>query len=166
MHILQIDLRDFDKYPQLVSQVEEVVKDDGLNVIFNSAGISPRSSHLGLKALKASELTDTFQVNVVAPLMLTKAFLPLLKKASLANKTLPLGVQRAAIINMSSILGSIAANVDGSLYHYRVTKSGVNAASKSLSLDLKNDKILVTAMHPGESCKFMSNKYQILTSFF
>lgn len=112
--------------------------------------LSPRSSFLGLKALKASELIDTFTVNVVAPLMLTKAFLPLLKKASASNNSEPLGVKRAAIVNMSSILGSIAANTDGSLYHYRVTKSGVNAATKSLSIDLKNDKVLVVSMHPGK----------------
>lgn len=110
---------------------------------------SPRSSFLGLKALKASELMDVYAVNCVAPLMLSKAFIPLLKKASQANKSAPLGVQRGAIVNMSSILGSIASNVDGSLYHYRVTKSGLNAATKSLSIDLKNDKIIAVNMHPG-----------------
>lgn len=39
VHILQIDLKDFDKYPEIVGQVEGVVKDAGLNVLFNSAGI-------------------------------------------------------------------------------------------------------------------------------
>lgn len=39
IHILQIDLKDFDKYPEVVGQVESVVKEDGLNVLFNSAGI-------------------------------------------------------------------------------------------------------------------------------
>lgn len=110
---------------------------------------SPRSSFLGLKALKPNELMDAYAVNVVAPLMLTKAFIPLLKKTSSANKDAPLGVQRAVIVNMSSILGSIASNVEGSLYHYRVTKSGLNAATKSLSIDLKNDGILAVNMHPG-----------------
>lgn len=39
VHVLQIDLKDFDKYPEIVDQVENVVKDAGLNVLFNSAGI-------------------------------------------------------------------------------------------------------------------------------
>lgn len=39
VHVLQIDLKDFDKYPEIVGQVENVVKDAGLNVLFNSAGI-------------------------------------------------------------------------------------------------------------------------------
>jgi NAD(P)-dependent dehydrogenase (short-subunit alcohol dehydrogenase family) len=149
LHLLQIDLKDFDKYGEIVKQVEEVTGSDGLNVLFNSAGVSPRSSFLGLRALKASELLDTFSVNCVAPLMLTKAFIPLLKKAAKANKSAPLGVTRAVVVNMSSILGSIETNVDGSLYHYRVTKSGINAATKSMSIDLKNDGIMAVSMHPG-----------------
>ncbi|CRL04795.1 CLUMA_CG017851, isoform A [Clunio marinus] len=149
VHVLEIDLKDFDKYQSLVEQIEGIVKDEGLNVLFNSAGISPKSSFLGLKALKANELMEVYQVNVVAPLMLTKALLPLMRKASTAKKEAPLGVQRAAIVNMSSILGSIQSNNDGSLYHYRVTKSGLNAATKSLSVDLRNDGIIAVNMHPG-----------------
>lgn len=152
----------------MIGQVEGITKEVGLNVLFNSAGIrsrsslifwhifirtfsvfSPRSSFLGLKALKANELMDVFAVNCVAPLMLSKAFIPLLKKASQLNKSAALGVQRAVIVNMSSILGSIASNTDGSLYHYRLTKSGLNAVTKSLSIDLKNDGIMAVNMHPG-----------------
>jgi NAD(P)-dependent dehydrogenase (short-subunit alcohol dehydrogenase family) len=96
-----------------------------------------------LKALKANELMEAYSVNVVAPLMLSKAFWPLLKKASTANKS------PSWIINMSSVLGSIEMNKEGSLYHYRVTKSGLNAATKSLSIDLKNDGIMAVNMHPG-----------------
>jgi NAD(P)-dependent dehydrogenase (short-subunit alcohol dehydrogenase family) len=99
-------LKDYDKYPELVAQVQDVVKDEGLNVLFNSAGISPRSSFLGIKALKPNELMDVFAVNCVAPLMLSKAFVPLLKKASAVNKEAPLGVQRAVIVNMSMFQNS------------------------------------------------------------
>lgn len=92
---------------------------------------------------------DVYSVNVVAPLMLSKAFWPLLKTASEANKSAPIGPSRALIVNMSSILGSIESNKEGSLYHYRVTKSGLNAATKSLSIDLKNDGIMALSLHPG-----------------
>lgn len=50
---------------------------------------------------------------------------------------------------MSSILGSIGSNVQGGGYGYRMSKCALNAATKSMSLDLKNDKILCVAMHPG-----------------
>lgn len=78
-----------------------------------------------------------------------QAFVPLLKKASSANNDKPLGAGRAAIINMSSILASIEANKEGGLYAYRMSKSALNAASKSISIDLKREKILCVALHPG-----------------
>lgn len=81
--------------------------------------------------------------------MLARACLPLLKKASKAQEHLDLSVHRAAIINMSSILGSIESNTDGGLYAYRTSKAALNAATKSLSIDLYPNKILCVALHPG-----------------
>lgn len=78
-----------------------------------------------------------------------KAFIPLLKKASDFNNSQPLGVQRATIVNMSSVLGSIQENVQGGLYAYRMSKVALNMSTKSMSIDLKNEKILCVAMHPG-----------------
>lgn len=60
-----------------------------------------------------------------------------------------MGISRAVVINMSSILGSIQSNNDGGLYGYRVTKSGLNGATKSMSIDMKGDKIICISMHPG-----------------
>lgn len=60
-----------------------------------------------------------------------------------------MGVQRAAIINMSSILGSISENVQGGLYAYRSSKVALNMTTKSMSVDLKNYQILCVSMHPG-----------------
>lgn len=60
-----------------------------------------------------------------------------------------MGIKRAAIINMSSILGSISSNVEGGLYPYRASKTGLNACTKSMSIDLKDNNILCIALHPG-----------------
>lgn len=111
-------MNEFDKYPEVVSQVQGVVKEGGLNVLFNSAGISPRSSFLGLKALKAKELMDVFAVNCVAPLMLTKAFVPLLKKASDANKAAALGSQRALVVNMSKLISYLVSVLSYQTFHF------------------------------------------------
>jgi len=50
---------------------------------------------------------------------------------------------------MSSVLGSIEHNVEGGLYAYRTAKCGLNAATKSMSIDLKDRSILCVSMHPG-----------------
>ncbi|XP_058443772.1 C-signal [Malaya genurostris] len=147
LHILQIDLKDIDKYEDFARQVESIVQDNGLNVLFNNAGISPKSTRLGF--VKSDDLVETFVTNTVAPIMLTKALVPQLKKAAEFNASAPIGPQRACIINMSSILGSIEANSDGGLYAYRTSKSALNAATKSMSIDLKPNNIMAVVLHPG-----------------
>lgn len=50
-----------------------------------------------------------------------QALLPLLKTASEKNKS-STGVDKAVIVNMSSILGSIQQNTEGGFYPYRASK--------------------------------------------
>lgn len=147
LKILQLDVKNFDSYNDIVKQVQDVVKDGGLNLLVNNAGVSSKFTRVNL--VKADQMTDNFLVNSVAPLMLTKAFIPLLKQASKANESLPLGCSRAAVINISSILGSIAENQQGGYYPYRCSKASLNAITRSLSFDLKEDKVLVVSIHPG-----------------
>lgn len=118
-----------------------------MNVLFNNAGIATKSTRL--QHVNSNDLIESFKVNTLAPTMLTKAFLPLLKTAAVKNQDRPLGCERAVVINMSSILGSITSNDNGGLFGYRVSKSGLNAATKSMSIDLKNLNIMCVAMHPG-----------------
>lgn len=51
-----------------------------------------------------------------------QSLLPLLKQAAQNNSDKPVGVGRAAVINMSSVLGSIAQNDVGGFYAYRCSK--------------------------------------------
>ncbi|XP_071860331.1 SDR family oxidoreductase sniffer [Bombus fervidus] len=148
VHIIEIDLANTKDYDKITKVVAEKVGNAGLNVLFNNAGISSRFTRLGL--VKEKQLTETFFVNTVAPILLTKEILPLLKIASnnFADKS-KMNVNRAAVINMSSILGSIADNNEGGYYPYRCSKAALNAATKSMSIDLKEDGILVTCLHPG-----------------
>lgn len=114
------DLTNFDCYDQFVQQVSNIVKEDGLNVLFNNAGVAPKSTRISF--VKTDQLLDTFTTNTVAPIMLTKALLPLLKKAAKKNADKSPGISKAAVINMSSFLGSIDLNTDGGLYPYRCSK--------------------------------------------
>jgi NAD(P)-dependent dehydrogenase (short-subunit alcohol dehydrogenase family) len=51
-----------------------------------------------------------------------QAFVPLLKKAVQNKSSESLSASRAAVVNFSSILGSIAENSQGGLYPYRASK--------------------------------------------
>lgn len=78
-----------------------------------------------------------------------QSFLPLLKTAAKTNATTAPGIERAVVINMSSILGSIAANTDGAHYAYRMSKSALNAATKAMSVEFKSLGIVAVVLHPG-----------------
>ena len=147
IHIIEIDLKNFDAYETMIQKISDTVGENGVNVLINNAGISTKFTRINL--VKVEQLSENFLVNTIAPIMLAKAHVPLLKKASKKNYNLPIGVSRAAIINISSILGSIEKNYDGGFYPYRCSKSALNIATRSLSADLKKDNILVTSVHPG-----------------
>lgn len=112
------ELTDTKSYDKIVNIVNEKVGDNGLNVLFNNAGMATKFTRIG--NVKEEQLTQCFYVNTVVPIMLTKAFLPLLKKA--ADGKSGFGVDRAAVINMSSILASIEENKMGGFYPYACSK--------------------------------------------
>lgn len=144
---MTIDFNNFAKYSDLIKQIDEVVEDEGLNLLINNAGIAPKSTRINL--VKDTDMIQSFVTNTVAPVMLTKACLPLLKKASAFQNDASIGVGRAAVVNMSSILGSMEKNVEGGVIAYRASKAALNAATKSISIDLKDSKILAVSIHPG-----------------
>lgn len=147
INILQLDVKDTKSYRHVADAVAEKVGDNGLNVLVNNAGIAGKFTRIGL--VKEEHLTESFLVNTVAPILLTKEFLPLLKQAALKHKDRRMGIDRAAVINMTSILGSIGDNTQGGYYPYRCSKSALNAATRSMSVDFKSDGILVACLHPG-----------------
>lgn len=87
--------------------------------------------------------------------------MPLLKKASTFNGASPMGALRAAIINMSSNMGSIKTAGKGFLA-YRMSKAALNIATKTISIELKNDKILCIVIHPGWVQTDMGGPYATL----
>ncbi|KAB0794821.1 hypothetical protein PPYR_11660 [Photinus pyralis] len=109
--------------------------------------MSPKFTRLNL--VKPEQLMETYVTNTMVPILLTKALYPLLRKAAKINACKPNGIEKAAIINMSSMLGSFDLNTTGGFYPYRCSKVALNMATKSMSVDLKDDGIIVTSIHPG-----------------
>ncbi|XP_050663984.1 C-factor [Leptidea sinapis] len=147
LHILNLDVTNTAQYNDIAEQVSKISGEQGLNLLINNAGITTKFTKLNL--VKPEQLMENFTINTVAPILLTKTLVPLLKKAAETNSDKTMGVDKAVVINMSSILGSIAQNDQGGFYPYRCSKAALNAATKSMSIDLKKEQILVASMHPG-----------------
>lgn len=63
-------MTDFESFGSVVKNVESIVQDEGLNLLFNNAGISPKFTRINL--VKVEQMTSGFMTNALAPLMLTK----------------------------------------------------------------------------------------------
>ena len=117
------------------SSVEAAIQQcpDGIDILINNAGILQR---VGLDYTDESILNDQWSVNAMGPLRVTKACLSKLRDGS-----------KIALI--TSRMGSIADNDSGSHYGYRMSKAALNAAGKSLAIDLAPRHIAVAILHPG-----------------
>ena len=146
LSVIQLSVDDPTTFPTAVGIVDGIVQEHGLNVLVNNAGINIKK---GLQNVTADDMTQSFATNTIGPIMLTQSLLPLLKRAASRASSKPLGWERGAIINMSSVLGSISDNDSGGLYPYRCSKVALNAATKSLSIDLLKDGIIACTVHPG-----------------
>jgi len=117
-----------------------------IDVLLNSAGTMGRGTtgSAGFPtntfgALDYADFEDIMRVNVVGPLKVTEAFIGHVERSA-----------QKKCIAISSVVGSIAENTSGGLYAYRASKAALNAAMKSLAIDLGGERGIVVAMlHPG-----------------
>ena len=114
-------------------RLKETLADKKVDILINNAGLLHKDV---LGELDAGTIRAQFEVNALAPLRVTEALLDNLSKGS-----------KIALI--TSRMGSISDNGSGSRYGYRMSKAALNAAGKSLSIDLKDKGIAVAILHPG-----------------
>lgn len=107
--------------------------------------------------LNHAQIKETFAVNTIGPLLLSKHFTPFLPKKSTKlsqwqsteSEVLP---NQAVWLNMAARVGSTSDNSLGGWYSYRASKAGVYSITKTLDLYLKTrsgDNAVAIAYHPG-----------------
>ncbi|NWV32344.1 DHB2 dehydrogenase, partial [Grantiella picta] len=89
------------------AKVGEHLGGSGLNLLINNAGIAKLNT---LDTETLENMTEVYATNTVGPMLMGQAFLPLLKKAAQGSPGSGMSCSKAAIINMSSIGGSIASS--------------------------------------------------------
>ncbi|GAB3650621.1 SDR family oxidoreductase [Zhihengliuella somnathii] len=123
------DLLDGEYRESLVDDAAEAL--GGLDILVNNAGKQVYAERL--EDLTDQQVTETFQVNIIAMFTLTRA----------ALKHLPKG---GSIINTTSIQ---AYQPSGHLVDYASTKAAINAFTKGLAEQLGPRGIRVNAVAPG-----------------
>uniref|UniRef100_A0A8C3Q8F2 Uncharacterized protein n=1 Tax=Geospiza parvula TaxID=87175 RepID=A0A8C3Q8F2_GEOPR len=147
--IIPLEVSDPASIKAAAAKVGEHLGGSGLNLLINNAGILKAKS-LDNEVLQ--DMTETYTTNTVGPMLMGQAFLPLLKKAAQGSPGSGLSCSKAAIVNISSIGGSIASAFGWELMQvtsYRCSKAALNMLSKCQSLAYKEHGILCVALHPG-----------------
>lgn len=117
----------------VVARLREALGDRTVDVLFNNAGILRDES---LEHLDMARIEEQFRINAMGPLRVTQGLLDYLPEG-------------AKVGLMTSRMGSIEDNDSGGRYGYRMSKAALNAAGKSLAVDLKPRGIAVAIVHPG-----------------
>jgi NAD(P)-dependent dehydrogenase (short-subunit alcohol dehydrogenase family) len=112
--------------------------------LINNAGIYgyapwPKgAAEQSLAAMDYDLWDDVLRINLVGPFRVTAGLLPNL-----------LAGGDKQVIMMSSDLGSIANNTQGTSHAYRSSKAAINMITRGLAIDLKDSGVTVVSMAPG-----------------
>lgn len=120
----------------LASGLEELAQKlagKAIDVLINNAGIFIEDTW---GTVTAENLQRQFVVNAMAPLMLSQALDAHLSRG-------------AKLCFVTSRMGSITDNTSGSYYGYRMSKTALNMAGRSLAQALKARGVSVALLHPG-----------------
>lgn len=119
--------------PEGIARLVAKVGERPVDCLVNNAGIMTR---VGLDNLDLAVIRKQFEVNALAPLLVTAALRQRFRKGT-----------KVGLI--TSRMGSIGDNGSGSHYGYRMSKAALNIAGVSLARDLAPQGVAVAILHPG-----------------
>ncbi|XP_067284881.1 C-signal [Pseudorasbora parva] len=148
--IIRLDADDPCSIKESAKKVGSLVGKIGLNLLVNNAAIVAKGT---VQTSCVEDMKNTFNTNVIGPLLIIREYLPHLQTAAKASGTPGMSCNKAAVINISTLGGSMTKMP--SMYSqfpvlpYCVSKAGLNMLSVLAAEELKVDEILCMALHPG-----------------
>lgn len=131
LHWLRFDVTDRAAIEEAAARVAADVGEAGLDGLVNNAGIAGGGP---VEFLSAEVFRRQLDVNLIGLLVVTQAFLPLLRRA------------RGRIVNVGSISGRIASPM---IAPYCASKHGVEALSDALRMELAPWGVDTIVIEPG-----------------
>ncbi len=132
--VFPLDVRSQASIAQAVNAV--AAHTNALDVLINNAGILFEHEHI--TNLQAEHLKVSFQVNAIGPIMLAKQALTLLQRG-----------KRPVVFNVSTMLASLTLKTFSGYYSYSASKAALNMLTRTLAAELRPQKVIVVAVHPG-----------------
>lgn len=131
--VLPLDVVEEDSVAALAKMLDK----QPIDILLNNAG-AYLDRGVGLGEFDYAKWSESFDINVLGPMRLVEALVGNVAKS-----------KRKLLVFLTSQMGSIADNTGGGSYAYRSSKAALNAAVKSLSIDLKPREIACLLLHPG-----------------
>ena len=129
VRIEKLDMADLDSVADFGGRI------DTLDLLIANAGTyGPRSVE---SATDGKGWLETFAINAVAPFLLAQSLLPQVTRS------------KGKLIGISTQMGSIADNSSGGFIAYRSSKAALNAAWRSLAIDIRSRGVVAAVLHPG-----------------
>lgn len=130
---LTIDLSKSDEIGKMV----ELVKSDTnqIDILINNAGFLANGD---FESLSEKDISQIFNVNVFAPILLIQKFLPLLKKSELSH-----------VVNISSMAGFQGSSKFPGLAPYAASKSAIVGLTECLAEEYKETNVRFNALALG-----------------
>ncbi|MEE9425109.1 MAG: SDR family oxidoreductase [Methylococcales bacterium] len=147
--LLTLDISDGDSIHNLATELTGVA----IDVLINNAAVYGDDHSKGFGQLNYHYWLDVLAVNMLAPVRVTETLLPNL-----------LAGDSKLVVAITSKMGSIADNSSGGSLLYRSSKAGLNAAMKSLSVDLAEHGAGVLILHPGWVQTDMGGSQALITA--
>jgi NAD(P)-dependent dehydrogenase (short-subunit alcohol dehydrogenase family) len=142
-HFVQLEVTNPKSIAAAAAQIDKQF--GRLDILINNAAVMKQGADGNASTTTVDVLRETFEANFFGLVAVTQAFLPLIRKS-------PAG----RIVNLTSILGSIAEHADpnSGVYNAKITgydtsKAAVNMFTNHLAHELKGTKVKVNAAHPG-----------------
>lgn len=157
LQVLPLDLEQESSIRSAAKDLRDMLpKDSYLHTAFFTGGILYPEKQPN--DLDFDHIHKTFQVNVIAHLMLMKYFYPFLPaNAAFGRSERPL----AKWAHITARVGSISDNKTGGWYSYRSSKAALNQAMHTFDLHLKQKKMpaMCVGLHPGTMKTELSEKF-------
>jgi NAD(P)-dependent dehydrogenase (short-subunit alcohol dehydrogenase family) len=121
-----------------IAAAAAVIESEGgqVDVLINNAGFSQVGAVIDLSR---DDLRRQYETNVIAPVAVTRAFLPMLRAAAARNGM-------AVVANVGSIVGLFATPFAGA---YCSSKAAIHSLSDALRMELAPFAVRVVTIQPG-----------------
>ena len=137
---------------------------DHLDLLLNAGGVlhipGVMMPETALARVSQQALTTCLAVNAAGPILVGRAFAPLLVAA---EKTAGASADRPAVLaSISARVGSISDNALGGWYSYRASKAALNALTKTAAVEFgrKKQKVAALVLHPGTCATDLSAPFR------